>query len=57
MMSYVGYMKGSLDYMNAMFLPFQEKRQPMPFEKWPKEIWMEHAGIVDAIAEGNAAEA
>jgi DNA-binding GntR family transcriptional regulator len=29
----------------------------MPFEKWPKEIWMEHAGIVDAIAEGNAAEA
>jgi GntR family transcriptional repressor for pyruvate dehydrogenase complex len=36
---------------------FPREKAPMPFEKWPKEIWMEHAGIVDAIEEGNAAEA
>jgi GntR family transcriptional repressor for pyruvate dehydrogenase complex len=36
---------------------FPKENVPTPFEKWPREIWREHAGIVDAIAEGNVAEA
>ncbi|MCD6156059.1 MAG: FadR family transcriptional regulator [Candidatus Atribacteria bacterium] len=36
---------------------FPKENVPTPFEKWPREIWMEHASIVDAIAEGDAAEA
>lgn len=32
---------------------FPKENAPMPFEKWPREIWAEHAGIVDAISKGD----
>jgi len=36
---------------------FPKENAPMPFEKWPKEIWTEHSGIVDAIVAGDESEA
>lgn len=33
---------------------FPKEDVPMPFEKWPKEIWIEHTNIVDAIANSNS---
>ena len=32
---------------------FPKENAPMPFEKWPGEIWAEHAGIVEAISRGD----
>jgi GntR family transcriptional repressor for pyruvate dehydrogenase complex len=36
---------------------FPKENVPMPFEKWPKEIWAEHSSIVNAIVEGDGREA
>ncbi len=36
---------------------FPKENVPMPFEKWPREIWAEHSSIVNAIAKGDDREA
>ena len=36
---------------------FPKENVPMPFEKWPIEIWTEHFKIVNAIAKGDSKEA
>ncbi|GEM_PF-179202 len=36
---------------------FPKENVPMPFEKWPKEIWTEHTNIFKAIANSDSQEA